>query len=68
MNLMQIGIPVKKLKEKLHHLIWEEIGEIKVLITGKKKLRFIEDTRCQKVHLKRLETIMPSEGKSFLNL
>ena len=68
MNLMQIGIPVKKLKEKIHLQIWEEIGEIKVQITGKKKLRFIEDTRCQRVHLKRLETIMPSEGKSFLNL
>ena len=68
MNLMQIGILVKRLKEKIHLLILEEIGEIKVLITGKKKLRFIEDTRCQKVHLKRLETTMPSEGKSFLNL
>ena len=68
MNLMQIGILVKRLKEKIHLLILEEIGEIKVLITGKKKLRFIEDTRFQRVHLKRLETIMPSEGKSFLNL
>ena len=68
MNLMQIGILVKRLKEKIHLLILEEIGEIKVQITGKKKLRFIEGTRCQRVLLKRLETIMPSEGKSFLNL
>ena len=68
MNIMQIGILVKRLKEKIHLLILEEIGEIKILRTGKKRLRFIEDTRCQKVHLKRLETIMPSEGKSFLNL